>query len=98
ETHLESSWIGSRLVPSPAARRFHETLQRGRILRGAGAITRSKDDRQVYYHASLAATVAAWEIYIHEIIRSFFAETATPANYAFNALHTVAREEAERKL
>jgi hypothetical protein len=85
-------------LPSPAVARFREALERGRVLRGTGVIARSKDDRQVYYHASLAATVAAWEIYVHQIIRSFFAEIATPANYGFHALHTVAREEAERKL
>jgi hypothetical protein len=52
----------------------------------------------VYYHDSLAATVAAWEIYIDGIVREFFSQVSSPGNYGFHALHTIALAEAERRL
>jgi hypothetical protein len=52
----------------------------------------------VHYQASLAVIVAAWETFVNGIVKGFFAETATPSNYGFHALHTIAREEAVRKL
>ena len=86
-------------MPSPAAARFADLLQRGRILRSISQfVDLGNVNNQVHYHASLATTVAAWESYIHEIVRVFFAETSDPGNYSFHALHTIAREEAERKL
>ena len=86
-------------MPSPAAVRFADLLHRGQVLRGIPRYTGSrKGENQIHYHASLATTVAAWESYMQEIVQSFFTETADPQNYSFHALHTIAREEAERKL
>lgn len=85
-------------MPSPAAIRFHEGLDKGRILRRVAGGKSSVGDRQVHYHASLAATVAAWESYIHAIVAVFFAEISAPSSYGFHALHTIAREEAARRL
>lgn len=86
-------------MPSPAAQRYALAAERSRILRratlGKRARRRPFEERQVYSQASLAAAVAAWEGYVIETVRGFFAAVADPVAPAFNALHTVAQRNAE---
>lgn len=84
---------------SPAAVKFREALSKARVLRRkVETFERSIFERQIYYHASLSATVAAWESYVQDIIKAFFSEIALPGSYGFHALHTVAREQAQQSL
>lgn len=85
-------------MASPPARQFQQGLERARILRREGTVRAHGRERQIFYHASLAATVASWEAYIQAIVKTFFAEIALPASYGYHALHTVARQAAESYL
>jgi hypothetical protein len=48
--------------------------------------TLSHRQRQVHYHASLAASVAAWEAYLEAIVREFLAEISDPTDARFTAV------------
>lgn len=86
-------------MQSPAALQFQAGLVKARVLRAAFSDRgKSAIHRQIGYHASLAASVAAWETYLTEIVRLFFLEVAAPHDIRFQSLHSIAREEAERKL
>lgn len=89
-------------MPSPAADRYALAVERGRILRratqGKAGRRRPFDERQVYLQASLAAAVAAWEGYVLETVRGFFAAIANPLDAGFSALHTVTQRNAELAL
>ncbi|MEH2464305.1 HEPN domain-containing protein [Nostoc sp.] len=52
---------------------------------------------QVYYH-SVATFVAGWEAYIEELVRNFFDITANPLDPQFYAVHSIAKNAAERSL
>ena len=79
-------------MPSPAAIKYELARQRASVLRNAAnSHSLSRDQTQVYYHASLAAIVAAWDAYINNLIRDFFSEVADPLVPKFHAMHTVAR-------
>jgi hypothetical protein len=58
----------------------------------------SRSQTQVYYHSALAAFVAAWDAYINELVRNFFTTTANPLDPKFYAVHSIARDTAERAL
>ncbi|MBR8829500.1 MAG: hypothetical protein DSM107014_16660 [Gomphosphaeria aponina SAG 52.96 = DSM 107014] len=57
-------------MPSPAALNYERTAKKARILGKTATDTRlrpmSREQIQVYYHAALAAFVAAWDAYIAE--------------------------------
>lgn len=78
------------------------SANRIQVLRRAGTDKRlrpmSHDEIQVYYHASLAAHVAAWDAYINNLVRDFYAIIADPLNPIFNAVYTIAKEAAENAL
>ena len=86
-------------MSSAAASQFRQALDRARILRREGVIRGTNGrEKQIFYHASLAATVAGWETYTQRIVRTFFAEITSPASYGYHALHTVALQAAESRL
>jgi hypothetical protein len=79
-------------MPSPAAIKYELAKQRASILRNAANThSLSRNHTQVYYHAALAAIVAAWDAYIKNLIRDFFSEVADPLVPKFHAIHTVAQ-------
>ena len=53
---------------------------------------------QVYYHAALAAYVAAWNAYISNLIRDFYDVIADPSDPKFRAIYSIARQRAENAL
>ena len=58
----------------------------------------SHNERQVYYHAALAAYVAAWNAYISNWVHDFYDVIADPLNPKFDAIHTFAKHTAENAL
>ncbi len=58
----------------------------------------SHDEIQVYYHAALAAYVAAWNAYIGNLVRNFYDVIADPLNPKFDAIHILAKHTAENAL
>lgn len=86
-------------MPSPARVKFTDAISRAELLclKGRAALF-SRKQRQVQYHASLAASVAAWEAYIESVVRAFFAEIADPLQPKFTALHQIAISRAEADL
>ena len=56
------------------------------------------DEIQVYYHAALAAYVAAWDAYINNLVRDFYHVVADPSNPIFHAIYTIAQQTAEEGL
>jgi len=85
-------------MPSPARHKYLAGARKALILREvASRLLRRvspSDWKQVCYHASLAASVAAWDAYIKEIIANFFDVTADPLTLRFNSVHTLARQSA----
>ena len=58
----------------------------------------SHDEIQVYYHAALAAYVAAWNAYISNLVRDFYDVIANPLNPKFDAIHALAKDAAGNAL
>ena len=58
----------------------------------------SHDEIQVYYHAALAAYVAAWNAYISNLVRDFYDVIADPLNPKFDAIHTLTKGAADNAL
>ena len=89
-------------MSSPAALKYITATDRILTLRKAATDGRlrpmSQDEIQVYYHASLAAYVAAWEAYINGLVREFYNVIADSSNSRFNAIYTIAQQAAERAL
>ena len=89
-------------MPSPAALKYKILSNTGRTLRETATDPRlhpiSRSQTQVYYHSALAAFVAAWDAYINELVRNFFTTTANPLDPKFHAVHSIARDTAERAL
>ena len=50
---------------------------------------------QTCLHASLAANVAAWDAYIHNLVSNFFAEISDPLLASFSAVHRIAQTAAD---
>lgn len=89
-------------MPSPAAFKYKIASNTARTLRETATDPRlhpiSRSQTQVYYHSALAAFVAAWDAYINELVRNFFTVTANPLDPKFHAVHSIARDTAERAL
>ncbi len=89
-------------MPSPAALRYHIAVQKACVLRDTATDPRLRPilntQIQIYYHSALATFVAGWETYIEELVRNFFDVTANPLDPKFDAVHTIARNTAERSL
>ncbi len=89
-------------MPSPAAIKYFNNIQNAEILRKGVNDPRfkpiSRVKKQIYYHASLAASVATWDAYINNIVRDFFEVTFDPSISKFHSLHTVAKSIAEKAL
>lgn len=60
--------------------------------------TLSHDEIQVYYHAALAAYVAAWEAYISSLVRGFYDAISGTLNPGSRAIYAIAQQAAERGL
>jgi hypothetical protein len=58
----------------------------------------SRDEIQVYYHAALAAYVAAWNAYIKNLVGDFYDVITNPSDPKFLAIYTIARQRAENAL
>ena len=89
-------------MSSPAALKYITATDRIQTLRKAVTDGRlrpmSQDEIQVYYHAALAAYVAAWDAYINDLVREFYNVIADSSDSRFNAIHTIAQQAAEEAL
>lgn len=89
-------------MSSPAAAKY--TTASGRILTLRTTATdmrlrpMSHDEIQVYYHAALAAHVAAWEAYVNNLVLDFFTVIADPFDRKFQAIYTIAQQRAIKAL
>ena len=89
-------------MPSPAAIKYFDNIRKAEILRKVANDPRlkpiSRVEKQIYYHASLTASVATWDAYINNIVREFFNVTFDPSIPKFSILHTIAKNIAEKAL
>ena len=89
-------------MPSPAALKYIVTVERIQTLRRTATDKRLRpmlhDEIQVYYHAALAAYVAAWNAYINNLVREFYNLISDPSNQMFDAVYTIAQQAAENAL
>jgi hypothetical protein len=87
-------------MSSVSAQRFRIAMRSSKDLRQFARDRRLRplqaDQVQSLYHAALASAVAAWNAYLKEIVREFFASIATPLVPASTALHGIASSAAER--
>lgn len=87
-------------MPSPAAHKYAKDAARAKLLRQAARLYSgsSRQEKQVLYGASLAASVAAWDAYVNGVVRDFFHVTAAPLIPRASAHHGLARAMAENLL
>lgn len=89
-------------MPSSASAKYRAGVQRARVLRNAtlnpGLRPISRNESLTFAHASLAALVAAWEAFVSELARNFYAEISDPVNPAFNAIHAIAQRASDAAL
>ena len=87
-------------MPSPAAHKYAKDVTRAKLLREAARLysRSSQNEKQVFYGASLAAAVAAWDAYVNGVVRDFFHVTAAPLIPRASAHHGLARTMAEQLL
>lgn len=89
-------------MPSPAALKYIVTVERIQTLRRTATDKRLRpmlhDEVQVYYHAALAAYVAAWNAYINNLVSEFYNLISDPSNQIFDAVYTIAQQAAENAL
>ena len=89
-------------MSSPAALKYRATVERIETLRRTATDKRlrpmSHDEIQVYYHAALAAYVAAWNAYISNLVRDFYDVIADPLNPKFDAIRTLTKGAADNAL
>lgn len=89
-------------MSSPAAEKYNALQIRADFLQKIAADKRIKplarDEAENYLHAALAAYVAAWEAYVESLVKDFYSMTADPLNSRYSAIHTIARNRAERVL
>ena len=87
---------------SSAASTYKTASDRIQTLRKAATDKRlrpmSRDEIQVYYHAALAAYVAAWNAYINNLVREFYNLISDPSNQTFDAVYTIAQQAADNSL
>jgi hypothetical protein len=88
-------------MPSVAAAKSVVAFERARVLREA-ALSLRLDKRtrhaQIYYHASLAIGVAAWDAYLNDIVMEFYSIIADPLNPKYHAVTTLSQRSAEAAL
>ncbi len=88
-------------MPSPAATKYFQDLQKAKILRELANDKRLKSDslrKEVCRHASLAAYVAAWDAYVNNLVRIFFEVTSDSSVTKFQALHQMAKKITDQAL
>lgn len=90
-------------MASPAALEYLGAAERIQALRKAATdkdlrSTLSPDEIQVYYHAALAAYVAAWEAYVSNLVRDFYSVISGTLNPGSRAIYAIAQQSAERAL
>lgn len=89
-------------MPSLAAQKYKTLAERVRHLQIIASDKRirplSRSISGVYYHAALAAHVAAWEAYLEQLVRDFFGTISDPTFQKYQALHAIARGRATEKL
>ena len=89
-------------MSSPAALKYVTSADRIQTLHKAGTDKclrpMSHDEIQVYYHAALAAYVAAWNAYVKNLIVDFYDVIADPSDSKFRSIYTIARQRAENAL
>ena len=90
-------------MASPAALEYLSAAERIQALRKAATdkhlrSTLSPDEIQVYYHAALAAYVAAWEAYASNLVRDFYSVISGTLNPGSRAIYAIAQQSAERAL
>ncbi|MGC5031092.1 HEPN domain-containing protein [Micromonospora sp. DT229] len=86
-------------MPSSARVKFGDAISNANLLCLRGRATLfSRQQRQVQYHAALAASVAAWEAYIESVIRAFLKEIADPLDPKFSALRKLLADRIEGDL
>lgn len=86
-------------MPSVAASNYQAGAERAHILLTTGTDLRLRPmiraQIQVYLQASLATSVAAWDAYIHDIVREFFQVIANPLVPGYHTLHKIAQTASE---
>ena len=89
-------------MPSLAAQKYETLAERVHHLQVIASDKRirplSRAVSGVYYHAALAAHVAAWEAYLEQLVRDFFGIISDPTFQKFQALHAIATGRAAEKL
>ena len=89
-------------MSSPAASKYITAAGRLQTLRKAATDKRlrsiSQEEIQFYYHASLAAYVAAWNAYIKNLIIDFYNVIADSSNPRFQAIYITTRQLAIRAI
>ena len=83
-------------MPSPALSTYTTSVNRIQTLRRTATDKRLRpmlqdDEIQVYYHAALTAYVAAWNVYIKNLVRDFY--DVIPNS---SPVYAIARQAAER--
>ena len=86
-------------MPSPSASIYQSSEDRARVLLSTALDARlrpiSRSRSQTYLHASLAAYVAGWDAYVHNLVRDFFQAVADPLTPKFHFMHDIARSASE---
>lgn len=54
----------------------------------------SREEREAFCHAGLAALVAGWNAYVTNLIRDFLTFTSSPTEIKFHAVHTIVSDNA----
>ena len=89
-------------MSSPAASKYMTDAGRIGTLRKTATDKRFRpilrEEVQVYYHAALAAYVAAWNAYISNLVRDFYTTIANSLNAESQAIYTIAQQAAEKAL
>jgi RiboL-PSP-HEPN len=87
-------------MPSPAAMKYFNHLQKAKILRELAndRRVRSTPRIEICRHASLATQVATWDAYVNNLVRTFFEVTTDSLTTKFHALHQMARSISEQAL
>lgn len=88
ESNRRAARTLTRTAGDPRLRAAHGTAR--------AAIT--SEEKQRYYHAALAAHVAAWEAYIERLVGEFLSEVASPGDAGFTLLHDCVRAYGDYKL
>tara|TARA_R110002074_G_scaffold181591_1_gene346241 strand:- start:579 stop:1181 length:603 start_codon:yes stop_codon:yes gene_type:complete len=89
-------------MPSKSAEKAIVAISNAKKLRvtspDAQRVRPDRTTQQLYLHASLAASVAAWDAYLNNIIREYYSEIVIPGNQSFIALKQVTQKFADTSL